>query len=167
MEILTGDMLEPIPGQTAQRIRGLFHILPPNSIMQIPWLALRGSIGQVHIRGPWADGQVASFGFIDDPELGWKARGEEKYDFHHRAPMGKFMVPWTPLAAQGRRSGLMHLQFLSGRRLRAKQYAYQLTERLRWPTESPFEWYVSATLWRCTTNTRRPQSRRKDLDPPA
>lgn len=138
-EILTGDLLQPVPGQTAQRIRGLFHILPPNSIMQIPWLALRGSIGQVHIRGPWADGQIASFGFIDDPRLGWSSAGRGGYDFHHRQPMGKPLVPWTPLASQGLRSGLMHLQFVSGRRLRAKQALYKLTEVLRWPGREPVE----------------------------
>jgi hypothetical protein len=132
-EILTGDMLDPVPGQTAQRIRGLFSILQANHIMQIPWLAMRGSIGQVHVAGPWADGQVASFGFLDDPRLGWTSSTRGGYDFHHRQPMGKPLIPWTPLAYQGRRSGLMHLQFLQGRRLRAKQLAYCFQEFSRWP----------------------------------
>ena len=142
-EVITGNLLDPVHGQTAKRIYGLFSICPPNSILQIPWLALRGSIGQVHVSGPWADNQVASFGFRDSPELGWKARGEEKYDFHHRAPMGRPLVPWTPLGngnpliRQRRDAGLMHLQFVQGRRLRAKQYLYQLTERLRWPDREP------------------------------
>ena len=138
-EVLTGNLLDPVHGQTAKRIYGLFSICPPNSILQIPWLALRGSIGQVHVAGPWADNQVASFGFKDSPELGWKARGEEKYDFHHRAPMGGSLVPWTPLGngnpliRQRRDAGLMHLQFVQGRRLRAKQFAYCLIEASRWP----------------------------------
>ena len=144
-EILTGNLLDPVHGQTAKRIYGLFSICPPNSILQIPWLALRGSIGQVHVSGPWADNQVASFGFVDSPELGWKARGEEKYDFHHRAPMGRPLVPWTPLGnmnplvRQLRNAGLMHVQFVQGRRLRAKQALYKVTEVLRWPGREPVE----------------------------
>ena len=70
-EVLTGHLLDPVHGQTAKRIYRLFSICPPNSILQIPWLALRGSIGQVHVSGPWADNQVASFGFKDSPELHW------------------------------------------------------------------------------------------------
>ena len=131
-EILTGDLLS---GEV--NIRHMFRSIPPNSLLQIPWLALRGSIVQVHVSGPWAIGQNASFGFVDDPRLGWQARGPEKYDFHHRAPMGKPLVPWTPLGPVNRRSGLMHLQFVSGRRLRAKQCLYKLTEVLRWPDREP------------------------------
>ena len=144
-EILTGNLLDPVHGQTAKRIYGLFSICPPDSILHIPWLALRGSIGQVHVSGPWADNQIASFGFKDSPELGWKARGEEKYDFHHRAPMGRPLVPWTPLGngnpliRQRRDAGLMHLQFVQGRRLRAKQALYKITEVLRWPGREPIE----------------------------
>ena len=134
-EILAGDLLTDQPGRL--NIRHMFRSIPPNSLLQIPWLALRGSIVQVHVSGPWAIGQNASFGFVDDPRLGWQARGPEKYDFHHRAPMGKPLVPWTPLGPVNRRSGLMHLQFVSGRRLRAKQCLYKLTEVLRWPDREP------------------------------
>ena len=166
-EVITGNLLDPVHGQTAKRIYGLFSICPPNSILQIPWLALRGSIGQVHVSGPWADNQVASFGFKDSPELGWKARGEEKYDFHHRAPMGRPLVPWTPLGngnplvRQRRDAGLMHLQFVQGRRLRAKQYRYQLTERLRWPDREPVrmvrERYSLAVYGQHTPSPNPPQ----------
>ncbi len=134
-EVITGDLL------TGDKpIRGLFNLIPSNNLLQIPWLALRGSIGQVHTSGPWSDGQNASFGFVDDPKLGWSSELRGGYDFHHRQPMGKFMAPWTPLGMMGpRRSGLMHLQFVSGKRLRAKQYLYQLTERLRWPDREPVD----------------------------
>lgn len=136
-EVLTGDLLG-LDGTNS--IRSLYHGCPPQCVLQIPWLALRGSIGQVHISGPWADGQNASIGFMDAPELHWAARGSEKYDFHHRHPMGRALVPWTPLGAMGpRRSGLMHLQFVSGRRLRAKQALYKVQEVLRWPGREPVE----------------------------
>jgi hypothetical protein len=52
--------------------------------------------------------------------------------------MGKPLQPWTPFGARGRRdSGLMHLQFVSQRRLRAKQALYKLTEVIRWPGREP------------------------------
>jgi hypothetical protein len=44
--------------------------------------------------------------------------------------MGRPLAPWKTSASLG---GLMHLQFMDDKRLRAKQYAYELQERLRWP----------------------------------
>ena len=136
-EVLTGDLTTEVLGQ--HNIRNMFRSIPPNSLLQIPWLALRGSIGQVHTSGPWALGQNASFGFVDDPRLHWSSEKRGGYDFHHRQPMGKPLVPWTPLGGPmgPRRSGLMHLQFVSGRRLRAKQALYKITEVLRWPGREP------------------------------
>lgn len=137
-EVLTGDLLTQHPNQGNNVIRSLFLSIPQNSLLQIPWLALRGYIGQVHTSGPWAQGQNASFGFVDDPRLHWTSEGRGGYDFHHREPMGKPLVPWTPFGASGpRRSGLMHLQFVSGRRLRAKQAFYKVQEVLRWPGREP------------------------------
>lgn len=139
-EILTGDLL----GMEGERnwdgaipIRSLLRGIPGGAILQLPWLAMRGSIGQVHTSGPWAEGQVASFGFLDDPSLHWSSEKRGGYDFHHRQPMGKPLAAWTPLGPaflpQCRQSGLMHLQYLSGRRLRAKQSKYKCDEVLRWP----------------------------------
>lgn len=135
-EILTADLLDTQPGASGQRIRALINMLPPNSILQIPWLQLRGSIGQVHVRGVWADHQNADLAFRDDPALYWSSDGRGGYDFHHRKPMGKTLVPWAPLGAR-RDSGLMHLQMVNGRRLRAKQALYKMTEVLRWPGREP------------------------------
>ena len=137
-EILTGDLVTTHPNAGGSAIRGLFAAIPPNSLLQLPWLQLRGSIGQVHTAGVWAANQNASFGFLDDPRLHWSSENRGGYDFHHRQPMGKPLVPWTPLGAQGRRqSGLMHLQMVSGRRLRAKQALYKMQEIVRWPGREP------------------------------
>lgn len=122
-EILSSNLLPSI--------RNLIEKTPKGSILQIPWLAMRGSVGQVHIAGPWSDGQNVSTAFVDSPELHWSSAARGGYDFHHRHPMGSSLVPFMPL--KDRNAGLMHLQFISGRRLRAKQYLYQLTETLRWP----------------------------------
>ena len=124
-EVLTSNLL--------LTIRGHFEATPRHSVLQIPWLALRGSIGQVHTSGPWADGQNVSTGFVDSPQLHWAARNG--YDFHHRHPMGRPCVPFLPVS--DRNAGLLHLQFVSGRRLRAKQALYKMIEVLRWPDREP------------------------------
>jgi hypothetical protein len=74
-----------------------------------------------------------SLGFLDAPEWHWRARNG--YDFHHRHPMGKPYDAYRPIGS--RRYGLMHLQFSSERRLRAKQALYKMVEVIRWPGRSP------------------------------
>jgi hypothetical protein len=126
-EILTANLVSGI--------RGLIEQFPAHAVLQIPWLALRGSINRVHVSGPWAHGQNVSTAFKDAPDLHWTSATRGGYDFHHRHPMGRPLIPSCPIP--NRHQGLMHLQFVSGRRLRAKQYLYQLTERLRWPDREP------------------------------
>ncbi len=121
-ELLTADI--------SYAVRELISELPKGAIMQLPWLCLRGGLERVHNSGMWGRG-MASMAFVDERHWHWKAQGAEQYDFHHRHPFGGPCVPWTPV--QDRESGLMHLQFVDERRLRAKQFLYQLTERLRWP----------------------------------
>ena len=98
------------------------------TVLQLPWIQLRDSIHNMHNSGVWAEQQV-SMAFQDSPELHWAAR--EGYDFHHRHPMGRECIPYRPLRRE--QGGLMHLQMVNPRRLRAKQLLYCLTERLRWP----------------------------------
>lgn len=121
-EILSGDLLPTI--------RDMVLACPANATMQLPWLCLRDSHLQVHRSGVWGE-QSASMAFVDNPELHWSSAGRANYDFHHRPPMGRPYSAHNPVA--GRASGLMHLQFVNARRLRAKQALYQATEVLRWP----------------------------------
>ncbi len=121
-EVLTGDLL-PV-------IRDMVYACPKDSTMELPWLCLRGSKDLVHRSGVWGE-QNASMGFVDAPGLHWSSEGRAGYDFHHRPPMGRGYLPYRPVP--NRDSGLMHLQFVSDRRLRAKQSLYQATEVLRWP----------------------------------
>ncbi len=128
-EVLSGNLLGSIRLDIART--------PPGSILQVPWLCLRNSISQYHASGIWAQ-QDVSMAFQDDPAYHWTAR--EGYDFHHRHPMGKEMPPWKPVRQpvfKRADAGLMHLQFVSDRRLRAKQALYKLTELLRWPAREP------------------------------
>ncbi len=121
-EILTGNLL-PYIRQHVER-------LAPGHMMSLPWLQLRDNVGYVMSTGMWAE-QNASVAFKDIPQAHWAAR--DGYDFHQRKPLG---VSWQDVEPMGRRrrgAGLLHLQFLSAKRLKAKQYLYCLTERLRWP----------------------------------
>ena len=124
-EILTANLLPSI--------RIMITSTPPLAIFQLPWLCMRGGADRVISAGPWAKAEVST-AFLDDAIFHWKAR--EGYDFHHRHPMGigaelKVSHLYRPMPL--RTGGLMHMQFASRRRLIAKHYLYQLTERLRWP----------------------------------
>lgn len=130
-EVLSGDLLPTI--------RAYIERTPANAVFQLPWMCLRGSIDRVHHGGTWGNADV-SCAFRDDPRWHWSSESRGGYDFHHRHPMGRPFAPHAPLsnsrapwAPRPITSGLMHLQFVSDRRLRAKQALYQVTERLRWP----------------------------------
>lgn len=128
-EVLTGNLIPAI----RQTIEGL----KVPEIYRLPWIALPRTVDRYLIEGTWARGQNVTFAFPDDPKrFHWFAKAG--YDFHHRPPVTKdgFGPPiWRPDDARLRaeNGGLMHLQFLSERRLRAKQCLYQLTEVIRWP----------------------------------
>lgn len=123
-EVLTGNLL-PV-------IRNKVIATPPGATMQLPWQCLRGGIDQYHADGTWGTADV-SMAFKDEPRCYWKARNG--YDFHHRHPMGRPNLPWRPaLRSDG---GLMHLQFVDDRRLRAKQALYKMLEVTRWPGREP------------------------------
>ncbi len=124
------DADEVLSGNLLPSIRHLISATPGGADFQLPWLCLRGSIHNQHASGVWAE-QHVSMAFVDDPVYHWTAR--EGYDFHHRQPCGPAMRPYRPV----RHGGLMHLQFVSDRRLRAKQALYKCTEVLRWPGREP------------------------------
>ncbi len=134
-EILTGNLL-PCRDQAS----GCFCIkccisrIPPRELMLLPWVCLCRGIDRYYTDGLWFN-KLASLVFKDSPELHWRTR--EGYDLHHRHPMGRefqFYIPLTQTADPAEhQGGGMHLQFLSERRLLAKQALYQITETLRWP----------------------------------
>jgi len=66
--------------------------------------------------------------FKDHPTLRWETRAG--YDFHHRHPFGSTIAQHRPFSNSG---GVMHLQFVNRRRLKAKHALYKMTERVRWP----------------------------------
>lgn len=123
-EVVTSDLVPAM--------RDLIRRLPVGEMLSLPWLCLRGSLDWVHNTGLWGE-SYASTAFMDMPLcLRWEARGPEKYDFHQREPLGYAFNQHRPIA--GRTSGLMHLQFVNSRRLKAKQALYQMIEVIRWPS---------------------------------
>ncbi len=126
-EVLTGNLL-PTIRQAIERI-------PAGAELQLPWICLARAIDRYYVDGVWSMHMITT-AFQDGPECHWARRNG--YDFHQRPPMGRPCRPYSPVPSN--RGGLMHLQFVSEHRLRAKQALYQMTEVLRWPgRKSPTE----------------------------
>lgn len=123
-EVLTGNLLPSI--------RALVEDTPKGQTLQIPWRCLRGGVQKYHYDGTWGTARV-SVAFADEKRCCWQTR--DGYDFHHRHPMGR---P-ASFSFGGITGGLMHLQFASDRRLRAKQALYKMLEVIRWPGRQTVE----------------------------
>lgn len=127
-EVLSGNLLRsPLLG---------IPELARNEILQLPWVCLARSLDHYYAAGPWYNAWVSTV-FQDSPELHWTSETRGGYDFHHREPFGRDLKPYRPIQQSPdpakHQGGLMHLQFVSERRLRAKQCLYKLTEVIRWP----------------------------------
>lgn len=133
--IVIVDDDELVSGNLLPSIRRMVELTPRGSVLQLPWVQLKGSIHTYISSGMWSQ-QCASTAFPDDPAYHWAARNG--YDHHHRHPMGKPINAHLPMGRGVTRGGLLHAQMLCDRRLRIKQYWYQLVERSRWPNrETP------------------------------
>jgi glycosyl transferase family 2 len=125
------DADEVLSGQLLLLIRDWYVQIPTGGVFQLPWLALRDNIHTRITDGVWGPWQRASCGIRNEPHWHWTAR--DGYDFHHRHPMGATPRWCSPPQAIQQGTGLMHLQFVSTRRLLAKQALYKMTEVIRWP----------------------------------
>ena len=130
------DADEILSANAVPLIRKQIECAPDGVTLETPWLALRGDVHHVFATGWWARSNVST-AFRDSPELHWSSAERGGYDFHHRHPLGRPQQPWQVFPS--RAAGLMHLQFVNDRRLRAKQAFYQVTERLRWPNRDSAE----------------------------
>jgi hypothetical protein len=126
-EVLTANLLHLIRPCVEENTKN-------GHILQLPWVCLARGLDFYYAAGPWFNNWVTT-AFRDAPEAHWKAR--DGYDFHHRHPMG--LRPLFTRPVPQREGGLFHLQFVSERRLKAKQALYKLTERLRWPDREPVQ----------------------------
>jgi Glycosyl transferase family 2 len=129
-EVLTGDLLPSIRDRVEE--------CGPGRILNLRWLCMP-TLETYFASGVWGDNYV-DVAFADLPNLHWSASEQAGYEHHHRRPMGQQLVPLRT----GFGGGLMHLQFLDSRRLRAKQYLYELRDRLHWGNREP----VAATVLR-------------------
>lgn len=124
------DCDEIVSGNLLPDIRRMVEATPRGSVLQLPWVQLKGSIHTYIASGMWSQ-QCASTAFPDDPAYHWAAR--DGYDHHHRHPMGRSLGFHMPMGRGVNSGGLFHMQMLCDRRLKIKQYWYQLVERSRWP----------------------------------
>ena len=124
------DADELVTGPLVSRMRGLCESLAPGWMLELPQINLRGSIDTMHGSGVWAEQHTAVV-FRDAPDLHWAAAADG-YQHHARSPLGVRWRGFRPVQrAQG---GLFHLQMANERRLRAKQYHYELSDMLNFPT---------------------------------
>ncbi len=121
-EVLTGNLLP--------RIRAWIGETPAGVCFQLPMFCMRDSLEEAHSSGVWGRAMV-SFAFKDDSVWHWSSEERDGYDYHHRHPMGQPFISQAPVPRHV--GGVMHLQFVNPRRLRAKQALYKMQEVTRWP----------------------------------
>lgn len=120
-EILTENLVPSI--------RQHIEALPPQTVMQPPWITLWRSLDQYRDDSSVWSRVFVSMAFPESPHLCWQLR-EGGYDHHRRHPFGSNeMIPWRDKT----RGGLMHMQHVSWRRVLAKQAWYRAVELTRWP----------------------------------
>lgn len=133
------DADEILTGNLRPKIRSMIDATPPGTVLQLPWLALPRTTDRYITSGVWGPGQQVSMAFKDQPSAHWRLEGKlDGRDHEHRNPMG---LPERRFSAllKPEQGGLMHLQFLSERRLRAKQAWYQAEQVIRNPAPSRLE----------------------------
>ena len=77
----------------------------------------------------WSNRHDLTLAFHDHPSLGWAAKNG--YDHHSRAPHGSHQAQFPQTLG-----GVMHLQWASWRRLKAKHARYKMDERIKYPEKS-------------------------------
>ena len=141
------DADEALSAPIAAHIRQAIFNLPDKTVLQVPWIILRGSLRRFHKNGIWGDRWV-SMAFKDSPGLRW-----EGDTFHHREPFG---TEHAIRFAGHEHGGILHLWGVSERRLRAKHALYKMTERIRWPEKTPREINLAYNFWRGPTQANEP-----------
>lgn len=128
--IVTIDADELLTGSVLPNIRELIEILSPGEVLQLPWLAITAN-HQLHFINDQVDPWV-TVGWKDDTRFHWDAEIRNGYDYHRRHPFVRGGQQYQQFNFHPE-PGVMHLQFLSRRRLLAKHALYQMQEAIRWP----------------------------------
>lgn len=133
--VATVDADEVLTANKTAAMREAVAQIEPGQVLKVPWFMLWGSLDEYRAGdgSVWAS-STAFAAFAVTRSVSYSA-GADGYDIHTRTPAGLSPVEVWP----GRDGGLMHLQHVSRRRLRAKQVLYKLNERLRWPNRNNAE----------------------------
>lgn len=124
-EVLAGDMLPLVRDTIAE--------LPPGTYLSAGMPCMWRGIHQYRIDGRlWAGRMDLTLAFHDAPGLGYRT-GADGYDHHARPPYGGRRY----MAGFGFPGGVMHLQWVSWRRLLAKHARYKAMERVKYPSKPP------------------------------
>lgn len=140
-ELLTANLLPSI--------RGLVEQTPAGQILSLRGVQLWQSLG--HYRCDSYFRAKFSLAFLDHPSYAWRPRGQNGYEHHCRPPQ-----PLTEGFCPQVDGGVMHLQFVRWRALRAKQALYQATELLRWPEQGAERIARKYSWWRQEAVDLRP-----------
>lgn len=124
--VVTVDADEILTADAVGSIRGEIERLERGDVLRVPWLTLWGSLDQ------YRDGDMSVWSRAMAP-IAFRADSlnydDSGYDIHMRVPRLASKSIWPK-----REMGLMHLQHVNQRRVRAKQVLYRLNEVLRWGT---------------------------------
>ena len=121
-------------------VRGLASRLQPAQALDLPMIACWRSIRRYREDSSVWSKSVVTLAFRDRPGLEWRP-ARDGYEHHSRPPAGTLRDRFRPFPARaesaaGRspdRGGVMHLQWVDWRRVRAKHAWYRMVEALRWP----------------------------------
>lgn len=125
------DADEVLTSNLWKNIREWSSALIPGQVLELPMIATWRSIDRYRDdQSIWSRSFIGTV-FRDDGKLRWKS-AEDGYEHHKRIPYGARGDVFTPIREK-RMGGVMHLQFINWRRLRAKHYWYRMMESVRWP----------------------------------
>lgn len=122
-EVLTANMIGPVRERIAT--------LTPGESIELPWLAMWGSLDQFRQDTSVWTNNFKTFAFADHPDIRYAAQ-RDGYDMHQQTPRGLTSKPARPWPDQSA-GGVMHLQFANRRRLLAKHAWYKMSEVIRFP----------------------------------
>jgi len=103
--------------------------MKPGDTLEVPWLCMWQGIDRYRADAShWSQAYV-SFGVAYHPEMHFRP-ADDGYQHHSRRPRGayKALIQFPPPGYPKSSGGLMHFQFASDRRLRAKQALYKMNE---------------------------------------
>jgi len=122
-EVLTANLLPYIRYQC--------ELLNPGDALEVPWLSMWNSLSTYRDdQSDWSKTYV-TLAFRDVDGMCYRPAGDG-YQHHNRRPIGcdGATIRFPSHQSMG---GLMHLQFSSNARLKAKQALYKMREVIHWP----------------------------------